>query len=95
MEGQANNSSRSYRVNTPTGTFRINRVQLNRLPAENETKTTTIKEPADKEVRTDPTPVLDVQKPLVMQDQLPGKVHQPKIVQTISGRIVKKPDTFY
>ena len=79
MQGQANNSSRSYLVNTPTGIFRRNRVQLNWLPAENTTNTTTIKEPDNKEITTDPTPEMDVQKPPVMQDQLPARVLQPKV----------------
>ena len=78
--GQANsNLNRSYVAKTPTVEIRRNRVQLNKLPSEDASKSElseSIKYPVPKLVPKPP-------------EQSTGK-----LVQTRSGRVVKKPSRF-
>lgn len=79
--GQANsNLDRSYVVKTPTTEARRNRVHLNKLPSEDASKS----EPL--ESNKYPVPKL-VPKPLEQSTE--------KLVQTRSGRVVKKPARFH
>lgn len=81
VSGQANsNLDRSYVVKTPTTEVRRNRVHLNKLPSEDASKS----EPL--ESNKYPVPKL-VPKPSEQSTE--------KLVQTRSGRVVKKPARFH
>jgi hypothetical protein len=76
VQEQISNHSRYYLVNTPSGTFRRNRVQLSQLPAASPESS---KEPesTNKQVAAKPFPALPV-----TQDES----------RTRSGRVIRKPD---
>ena len=78
------NTDRSYVVKTPTTTVRRNRVQLNKLPSKDASKSNPPE--CNKHPVSQPLPVISVPKPPEQSTEKP--------VQTRSGRVVRKPARF-